>query len=89
MIDRTVRHAAAVTIAVGSLLVAPFLAATAARSEHGAPVRTPHPRIIIVPSPVASILTLPPGQASRSDGNGHAHGRGHHRGGDHSGDGGD
>jgi hypothetical protein len=74
MIDRTVRNAAAITVAVGSLLVAPFLSAVAVGNENARPEPT---RIILVPSPVVSIVSVPAGRASDSKGHGHDQGHGH------------
>jgi hypothetical protein len=80
--DHTVRNAAAVTVAVGSLLTAPLLAATAAKNLRDQQVPQPvKTRTIVVHSPVVSLVTLPP--SSRSDGNSHGHGHhgkghGHH-----------
>ena len=84
MIDKTTRNAAAVTVAVGSLLVAPFLAGVAAKNESG--VRSPataRTRVVIVPSPVVSVVTLPPGRDAKTEGH-RNHGR--HHGGGHKGD---
>jgi hypothetical protein len=78
VIDRTTRNVAAVTVAVGSLLVAPFLAGVAAKNESGAlspaPART---RVVIVPSPVVSVVTLPPGRDAKAQGHrNHGHNQG-------------
>jgi hypothetical protein len=64
VIDKTTRNVAAVTVAAGSLLIAPFLAAVAAKNEGGRPSLAPaRTRVVIVPSPVVSVVTLPPAQA--------------------------
>jgi len=86
MADHTVRNTAAITIAIGSLVVAPILASTAARNLSAHPVQqSPPTRIIIVPSPVVSLVTVSPTAEPTSHGQ-KRHDKGHHR---HQGQGGD